>query len=598
MKTYNLKIIAMAILLVMVSLTGCDEDYLKPEPLSFYTPEVLTTVDAMESLLVKSRRQIRTERIGNNTYFRVEYLTSDTHVWGQFTDGVKDFNIQWTPTNTGQAKIFTHWNTAYWLFKELNTVISDISNIEGGTEERKNEILAGAYFHRAFWYYRLVMQFGDVPAFDGAIVGPKLDFQTVSRDAIIDWLIKDMEWAVQHLPVDAPAGNESRGAGNHLLAKLYLADGNFDGAIEAASRLIDGSKYELMLEPFGTTNPPPDPRFEETPEYDVIWMLHQRENKSIAANKEVIMVSLDANEVEGGTSGGWSNGTFSLRDWTPLWWSPSFSNDPEGNTATVFEGEQWNFIGRGIGRVRGNNHFNYGIWNEDTTDMRHNDLNWWGKEDYKVTNPESDYFGETVRPEDSPDTIIYIYPFMANKLVIKDDNNIPQPQGGISDLYVFRLAGTYLLRAEAYFYKGDLANAAADINAVRGRAEARLIEPGEVTIDFIMDERARELFWEEPRKCELTRVSYILADEGMMGYSRSNLTEKNYYYDRIMTVDNFYREDVLYGNFHYRLSPFHIHWPVPENTILANTQGRINQNIGYQGAEENVAPLTEVPVLE
>ena len=33
------------------------------------------------------------------------------------------------------------------------------------------------------------------------------------------------------------------------------------------------------------------------------------------------------------------------------------------------------------------------------------------------------------------------------------------------------------------------------VNALR--ANARLIEPGEVTIDFIMDERSRELFWEE-----------------------------------------------------------------------------------------------------
>jgi hypothetical protein len=379
---------------------------------------------------------------------------------------------------------------------------------------------------------------------------------------------------------------------------LYLADGNFDGAIEAASRLIDGGKYELMTEPFGTTDPPTDPRFEGTPEYDVIWMLHQRENKSIPENKEVILVTLDANEVEGGTSGGWDNGTMGLRWWTPLWWHTGFTKDPDGLPACVYEGDQWNFLGRGIGWVRGNNHFNYEIWKEDTTDMRHNDLNWWGMEDYKITNPASDYLGETIRKEDSPDTTRALYPFMANKLVIRDDNNLTQPQGGISDMYIFRLAGTYLLRAEAYFYKGDLARAAADINAVRGRANARLIEPGEVTIDFILDERSRELFWEEPRKTELTRIAYILADLGMMGYSRSNLTEKNFLYDRKMAVDNFYRDDVQYGNYHYRLSPYHIHWPVPENVILANTQGRINQNIGYQGAQDNTTPLDEVPVLE
>jgi hypothetical protein len=165
-------------------------------------------------------------------------------------------------------------------------------------------------------------------------------------------------------------------------------------------------------------------------------------------------------------------------------------------------------------------------------------------------------------------------------------------------LYIYRLAETYLLRAEAYFYKGDLVKAATDINAVRGRAKARLIAPGEVTIDFIMDERSRELFLEEPRKCELTRVSYILADQKMMGYSRSNLTTKNYYYDRKMAVDNFYRDDVLYGDYHYRLSPYNILWPIPLSSILANVNGQINQNSGYSGSETNVAPLKEVPVIE
>jgi hypothetical protein len=327
-------------------------------------------------------------------------------------------------------------------------------------------------------------------------------------------------------------------------------------------------------------------------------MLHQRENKSIAANTEVILVNLDANAVEGGTSsGGFSNGTMTARNWGSQWWSNSVTKDPNGLPACVYVGDQWSFLGRGTGWTRGNNHFNYEIWT-DNTDLRHNDLNWWSMKDYKITNPASKFLGQTIRKQDCTDTIVGLYPFMANKLVIKDDINLVQPQGGISDLYIYRLAETYLLRAEAYFYKGDLVKAATDINAVRGRAKARLIAPGEVTIDFIMDERSRELFLEEPRKCELTRVSYILADQKMMGYSRSNLTTKNYYYDRKMAVDNFYRDDVLYGDYHYRLSPYNILWPIPLSSILANVNGQINQNSGYSGSETNVAPLKEVPVIE
>ena len=49
--------------------------------------------------------------------------------------------------------------------------------------------------------------------------------------------------------------------------------------------------------------------------------------------------------------------------------------------------------------------------------------------------------------------------------------------------------------------------------------------------NFILDERARELFAEEPRHSELLRVSYILAKLGKDGYSLNAFSEKNFYYD-------------------------------------------------------------------
>ena len=74
------------------------------------------------------------------------------------------------------------------------------------------------------------------------------------------------------------------------------------------------------------------------------------------------------------------------------------------------------------------------------------------------------------------------------------------------DQYVFRLAETYLLRAEAYLGNGDQVNAAADINMVRTRANAPEIDPSMVNIDYILDERIRELYYEELRLLTLTRL--------------------------------------------------------------------------------------------
>ncbi len=55
--------------------------------------------------------------------------------------------------------------------------------------------------------------------------------------------------------------------------------------------------------------------------------------------------------------------------------------------------------------------------------------------------------------------------------------------------YAYRLAETYLLRAEAYLGLNNKVKAAEDINIVRARANAPLIDPELVDIDYILDER-------------------------------------------------------------------------------------------------------------
>lgn len=185
------------------------------------------------------------------------------------------------------------------------------------------------------------------------------------------------------------------------------------------------------------------------------------------------------------------------------------------------------------------------------------------------------------------------------KLFVADPERI-QASGGHTDWYVFRLAETYLLRAEAYYWKGDLASAAADINAVRTRAQAIPITAADVNIGTILDERARELYYEEPRKTELTRMSYIFAMTGKSAYngkaySMATFSDDNFYYDRVMEKNEFYNKGVttIHGD-RYTMSPYHVLWPIPRNAIVSNSRGHLNQNQGYAGYENNIPPLTEI----
>ncbi len=124
-----------------------------------------------------------------------------------------------------------------------------------------------------------------------------------------------------------------------------------------------------------------------------------------------------------------------------------------------------------------------------------------------------------------------------------------------NDKIRMRLAETYLLRAEAYFHKGDLANAASDLNTVRQRVNAYQIGPDDVTLDFILDERARELVIEEPRRRTLVRLN--------------QLYEKTKKY-------NFRSQNTI--------QPFNELWPIPQAFIDANNQVPIPQNPGYPGS--------------
>jgi hypothetical protein len=237
--------------------------------------------------------------------------------------------------------------------------------------------------------------------------------------------------------------------------------------------------------------------------------------------------------------------------------------------------------------------------------MRHKFPNWIKMENLVYNVPalkatSDPYYNKNLQLYDSKggilctDTIRSWFDWPAYKLYVIDptDNT---PDGGYGDWYAFRLAETYLLRAEAYFWKDNLASAAADLNAVRTRAGCAPYLASQITMGIILDERARELYYEEPRRTELARIAFMFAKTGKSvngkTYSLNNISDDNYFYDRIIEKNVFYRNNVKAPFYNYRISPFHILWPVPTSAINANSLGHLNQNKGYTGYESNIPPM-------
>lgn len=99
-------------------------------------------------------------------------------------------------------------------------------------------------------------------------------------------------------------------------------------------------------------------------------------------------------------------------------------------------------------------YYNYEIWNNCNKDLRHdNQVNWFSVDKFIYNNPSSKYFGQPVQIQytNPKDTIHCWYPFPYYKVYVADEERPDQPYGGHSDWYLFRLAETYLLRAEAYY---------------------------------------------------------------------------------------------------------------------------------------------------
>ncbi|RZJ61415.1 MAG: RagB/SusD family nutrient uptake outer membrane protein, partial [Hymenobacter sp.] len=128
------------------------------------------------------------------------------------------------------------------------------------------------------------------------------------------------------------------------------------------------------------------------------------------------------------------------------------------------------------------------------------------------------------------------------------------------DVFVIRLAEVYLIASEAQMKLNNLQAAADYINVLRtraakpGRVAAMQITPAQVTLDFILDERARELAGEQLRWFDLVRTGKLL--------------------DRI----KLYAPDNAVN-----IQPFHVLRPIPQTQLDAVTnKSEFTQNPGYQ----------------
>jgi hypothetical protein len=244
--------------------------------------------------------------------------------------------------------------------------------------------------------------------------------------------------------------------------------------------------------------------------------------------------------------------------------------------------------GRGNGRLRLSNYVKYGIWEKgDIRNSNHNirrilycnkpnvskEIS--VKDGFRVSDDTPGATKITIKTGDRiywgvGDTLAVMYPHPT-----KWGGYDPTDDFGwslVKDWPLMRLADAYLLRAEARIQQGNTSGAAEDINVLRDRAfksyraESGNAEAGKVTaammnMDFLLDERIRELVGEENRRYTLCRTGKLAERVKMIMDNWAEGTESK----MITGFD----------------ASKHILLPIPLSEIQLNKDAELQQNPGY-----------------
>lgn len=548
------------IFLLSIGMMACmEEEFLNEEPLDFYgTGNSFSTFQNYQGALVDIYAQLRTFKFNPNENGYAHMYGTDIMLNARRTsDGLRWGNYSVSLNPTSGIPLY-HWNGMYKVITSANSIIDRLQENTVLTEDEKRLVDAEARFFRALGYRNLVYIFGGVPLLLNEVTSPKTDFERATREEVIAQIEADLLIASENLPMinTVEDGRISNLVAFHLLSEIYIVQEKWDLAIAAASVVIDDPNTALMTSRFGSLANQPGDVF-----YDLFRVGNQ--NRS-SGNTEAIWVAQYEVDILGGVLS--STGGGSAVNLERLHAPAVFTlTDPEGRSGSLGSRSTLNAGGRGVSFMRPTNYVENTIWESDfENDIRNSPFNY--VRDFIYDNPNSNFYDSSLVKYPGLNYLAENwrwYPYItkvttpgqhpANLIANPETLLLTNGAGATyTDQYFIRLSETYLLRAEAYLGKGDLGNAAADINQVRERANATPVSPSDVTIDYILDERARELTLEEDRRLTLARLGKVV--------------------DRVRLYNDLSGPTVL---------DHHGLWPIPAREIEANINGILEQNPGY-----------------
>jgi len=482
---------------VLTAFASCKKSYLDEKPYSSYTPLTVTDSLGMEASAIG----LYNLETGILTYSGAQGWPS---VWQVGTDvanataqqqgiEVPYYNYSQLTSTDGAAGYI--WSKYYAMINNANIIIDNAenpSNTKLGPVGKK-QVEAEAKFFRAYAYNNLVTLFGRVPLTDHALTVPKINFTRASLDDLNALITSDLNYAITNLAdlnagtsktnaQGKPVGRANKYMAMQLLSEAYLRMGKNDLAEQQAQSIINSGKFSLIKARYGVRAGGAGDYYSDMFVYgnqrraqgnsEAIWVLEQ-ENPSV-----VVGGSIDAAQQRRV----WGAAYYQVPGMLPC--------DSLG--------------GRSIGRLRLSNWVLYGLYPKG--DLRNSQYSI--KRQYYYNDPASPALLGKPVPFAGADTLFRICPSTTKWGAF--DPNDTFGYAMIKDFIMMRLGETYLLLAEAQVKQGKTADAAASINVLRTRANAPQVTAAQMTLDFVLDERARELIGEENRRQTLMRTGTLV----------------------------------------------------------------------------------------
>lgn len=519
-------------------LTSACADFLEEENHSKMTPESFSTPQGFELGLYGLYGGMR-NFYGREDGIHMLTVTGTDEFYSRGSGDLYNLGNYTQNYKPSMDYVYKFWSQSYTLINTCNGLVHFGEDMTGITEAKKNNMLAEARFFRAMLYFRLVQFFGDVTlnkTYNEGIV------KSAKRDPmadVYDFVVEDLQYAVTpgYLP-EAPKNTESgrvtRALARHLLAKVYLTrawssaakSDDFQQAFNVASQLVkDAGGLGIVLQPnYADVHKPGNENGQE------ILFTVQMTNDPIygVPEKDDGMNRLCHLFVAGYFNFNGSGNVQTIQD---------------GRVYARYHGTSW-LYNEVFGDIDKDTRY-YGTfqskWNAPVDFSGRKQEFWVGDEKFSATRSGkkgelAGYLpGKPMTAEEIEAANYYILtpenyndPSFPTMTKFVDPNRAALSFDSQRSIIVYRLAETYLIAAEAA-HKLDN-NSATDgaayyINELRKRAASApeyidelMITAADVTIDYILDERTRELCGEQLRWLDLVRTKKLVERVRKHGY--------------------------------------------------------------------------------